>query len=275
MEVIIHIPHPALQEFVINISTVSALLPDGIQEVVTPYPPTPFQSILFYCNNPISMREPGKQDFNGQPDVVLLGSQFSRVSIKVHQQLRAIRVDFYPGAVFRLLGIPMHEMLDRGFDALDFFGAEIREVNEKLKNLEDLDDGKDVVEQFLLKKAETLKEILPFDKALKQLLNHSGNLTVEKTASHACLSLKQFERKCIERIGLPPKTYARILRFSKAYRLHESLPQLSWTAIAHTAGYYDQMHMIRDFRVFAGVNPTAIEQELRHTPLRMQKDLPA
>jgi len=33
------------------------------------------------------------------------------------------------------------------------------------------------------------------------------------------------------------------------------------------------MHMIRDFKVFAGVNPSVIEQQLLATPLRMQKDL--
>ena len=71
-----------------------------------------------------------------------------------------------------------------------------------------------------------------------------------------------------------PKIYARILKFSKAYRMHESCPQLSWTQIAYEAGYYDQMHMIKDFKIFAGVNPSVIEQQLLSTPLRMQKDLP-
>jgi AraC-like DNA-binding protein len=98
-------------------------------------------------------------------------------------------------------------------------------------------------------------------------------MPIEQAASLSCLSMKQFERKCKERIGMNPKMYARILKFSKAYRLHEALPQLSWTKIAYEAGYYDQMHMIKDFKVFAGVNPSVIEQQLLSTPLRMQKDL--
>ncbi len=70
-----------------------------------------------------------------------------------------------------------------------------------------------------------------------------------------------------------PKMYARILKFSKAYRLREAFPQLTWIKIAHESGYFDQMHMIRDFKIFAGVNPSAIEQQLLSTPLRMQKDM--
>ena len=274
MNVRIYIPHPALQEFVINISTVEATLPPGIDEVVTPYPPTPFQSILFYSNNPISMGVAESEKFELQPHIVLLGPQYSKVNIKVHKQLKAIRVDFFPGGMYRLLGLPMNDLFDKGLDARDIFGSEAHVLNEHLQNTFDLETGKSLVEEFLLAKVAGLKEILPFDRAIKLLLRESGNLTVERAASDACLSIKQFERKCLERIGMPPKTYARILRFSKAYRLHESNPQMSWTSIAHASGYFDQMHMIRDFKTFSGVNPSDIKKELQTTPLRMQKDLP-
>jgi AraC-like DNA-binding protein len=259
---------------VINISTVEATLPPGIDEVVTPYPPTPFQSILFYCNNPISMGVAESEKFELQPHIVLLGPQYSKVKIKVHKQLKAIRVDFFPGGMYRLLGLPMNDLFDKGLDARDIFGSEAQVLNEHLQNTFDLETGKSLVEEFLLAKVAGLKEILPFDRAIKLLLRESGNLTVERSASDACLSIKQFERKCLERIGMPPKTYARILRFSKAYRLHESNPQMSWTSIAHASGYFDQMHMIRDFKTFSGVNPSDIKKELQTTPLRMQKDLP-
>lgn len=273
MEVKIYIPHPALQDYILNLSTVDALLPEGIKDVVTPYPPTPFQSLIFYCNNPVSLGRIGKGDFDEQPLIVLIGPQVSRVNVKVYSQLRSIRVDFLPGGIYRMLGIPMNELFDNGFDALHFFGAEMKSINEQLQNISDLEDGKNIVEKFLLQQAKSLKEILPLDYALRILMKSNGNMAVEKVASLSCLSMKQFERKCQERIGMNPKMHARILRFSNAYRMREALPKLSWIKIAHEAGYYDQMHMIRDFKIFAGVNPSVIEQQLLSTPLRMQKDL--
>jgi len=267
-----YIPHPALQEYILGISTVDVILPERINDVVTTYPPTPFQSLIFYCNNPVSMGRIEKGDFDKQPLTVLIGPQFSRVNIKVHRQLSAIRVDFLPGGMYRMLGIPMHELFDGGFDALDFFGSKMRCINEQLQQ-SNLEEGKNIVEKFLLNQVTSLKGILPVDSALRMLLNNNGKMPIEKTAQFSCLSLKQFERKCKERLGMNPKTYARILKFSKAYRLHEARPQLSWTQIAYEAGYYDQMHMIRDFKVFAGVNPSVIEKQLLSTPLRMQKDL--
>lgn len=214
-----------------------------------------------------------ERDFEVQPLIVLVGPQFSRVNVKVHGYIKAIRVDFRPGGLHRVLGIPMTELFDEGFDAVEIFGAQMKRIREQLQNTSDLEAGKIIVEAFLLEQIKRLKNIEPIDHAMCMLLNSNGNMSIEKTASLSCLSLKQFERKCRERIGMNPKMYARILRFSGAYRMHEASPDLSWINIAHAAGYYDQMHMIRDFKIFAGVRPSVIEQQLLSTPLRMQKDL--
>lgn len=273
MNVTMHIPHPALQTYVSNILTVDARLPTGINEVVTPYPPSPFQSLIFYCNDPVSMASANSNDFERQSLIVFNGPQFSRVNIKVHQQLRSIRVDFLPGALYRILGIPMHELADRGFEAPGFFGPEMKCLQERLQHTHDLGEGKNIVETFLLKRLDSFRQELPFDAALRQLLYANGLQSIERTASLACLSLKQFERKCKDSIGMNPKMYSRILKFSKAYRLRETFAELPWIQIAHEAGYFDQMHMIRDFKTFAGVNPSVIEDQLLSTPLRMQKDM--
>lgn len=274
MEVHSYIPHPALQDAVLQISTVKAILPEGCGSVVSPYPPTPFPSLLFYGNNPVSMRRDESHHFTQQAPVMLVGPQYSRVNIRVEERLLAIRVDFLPGGLYRLLGIPLHEFFDGGYDARDIFGPAMKSLNEALQQLSSLEQGKNLVENFLLRQSHTLRSVRPLDQALRLLLDANGNMPVEKTASLSCLSLKQFERKCRDYIGMNPKTYARILRFSKAYRLHEAHPHLSWIKIAYEAGYFDQMHMIRDFKTFAGVNPSLISQELLSTPIRMQKDLP-
>lgn len=78
--------------------------------------------------------------FSLQPLAVLVGPQISRVNVKVHNQISAIRVDFLPGGMFRMLGIPMNELSDGGFDALDFFGAETKTINEQLQHCVNLED---------------------------------------------------------------------------------------------------------------------------------------
>src|SRR5690606_30145002 len=184
-----------------------------------------------------------------------------------------VRVGFHPGGLHRFLGFSMAELMDGHYDAADVMSADIRMVNERLQETVSFDAIHDVIEKFLLKKLPTVKKSLPFDRAMLEMLRLNGNVPIEHIASLACLSMRQFERVSKERIGLSPKLYARLVRFSKAYRLHENSPRMSWTHIAYECGYFDQMHMIRDFKQFAGVAPGIIEKELENTPVRLQASM--
>jgi AraC-like DNA-binding protein len=161
-------------------------------------------------------------------------------------------------------------LYDDAFDGLDLMGTDIRSISQQLQDATSFDEMKTIVENFLLAKLPRLKSKLPFDYAMKELIRNDGNQSIDTIASLSCLSLRQFERKCQERIGLSPKMFSRLARFSKAYRMRESNPTLTWTHIAHAAGYYDQMHFIRDFKQFAGVVPSFLENELAVNPFRMQ-----
>ena len=57
-----------------------------------------------------------------------------------------------------------------------------------------------------------------------------------------------------EQIGLPPKTVARILRFDRAVELL-GRDGADLADVAFECGYYDQAHLNRDFRDFAGKPP--------------------
>jgi len=78
---------------------VEALLPNGIIDVETSYPPTPFQSLFFYCHNLVAMNRNDSGIFDEQRLIVLKGQQYSPVYVKISSQLRAIRVDFSRGYV--------------------------------------------------------------------------------------------------------------------------------------------------------------------------------
>jgi AraC-like DNA-binding protein len=55
---------------------------------------------------------------------------------------------------------------------------------------------------------------------------------------------------------VPPKTLARILRFEHALALLRRDDGARFAEIAERCGYYDQAHMNRDFRAFAGASPS-------------------
>lgn len=265
--------HPLLQDFVQCIMVVHAEVGTDEGPAVYVYPPTPQTSLFFYIDDRIRVKMDSKTEFEIQPRSVFVGQQLTRVALDIGRSHKAVRVGFHPGGLHRLLGISMAAMIDDHFDAGDVFGAGMREVNEKLAAANDFDEMHLVIENFLLQRVRKLKQALPFDKAMLELMHFGGNIPIEKIASLACLSLRQFERISKERVGLPPKLFARLVRFSKAYRLRENFPNWNWTNIAYECGYFDQMHLIRDFKQFAGVAPGIIEKELQASPVRLQAGL--
>jgi AraC-like DNA-binding protein len=55
---------------------------------------------------------------------------------------------------------------------------------------------------------------------------------------------------------MPPKLYCRLQRFQKALAIAAQQQRPGWGILAATCGYFDQAHLIRDFRAFSGISPT-------------------
>ena len=164
----------------------------------------------------------------------------------------------------------MGELLCKdGFDGVELMGNEMNDVHNQLQEAISFAQMKIIVESFLLKHLGKLQQALPIDHVLHLLMKERGLLKIDQLASHACLSIRQFERVFQQRIGLSPKRFSRLVRFSQAWIIKEQQPGISWTDIAYQCGYFDQMHLIRDFREFAGVNPSSIESELLKSQVKI------
>ena len=56
-------------------------------------------------------------------------------------------------------------------------------------------------------------------------------------------------------VGLKPKIVGRVQRLRRVLNCIHAEHRPSWTQVAHDCGYFDQSHMINDFRLQAGITP--------------------
>jgi AraC-like DNA-binding protein len=264
--------HPAISSAVSHIM-ISDIQQDNIfDKHYTPFPPTPQNNINFYPGDPMFTRKAG-QDFARSPDAIIIGPQTTRVDLSMGKHHIIVSVAFHPGGMFRLLRVPMHELMDKPFDATDLLGREITVVNDRLKECKNHWEMKTTVENYLLLKLRP-HPLSPLERSLRMMLHQPPNVkSIDKAASAACLSIRQFERNSKELLGYSPKLFARLIRFSKAYRLKVNHQQQSWSAIAHACGYFDQMHLIRDFKEFTGTNPRLLTAEIKRSAIQVQDDI--
>ena len=67
---------------------------------------------------------------------------------------------------------------------------------------------------------------------------------------------RQIERLFSKYIGLSPKFYSRIIRFSHIFELMRSKDN-SWGDLVYKSGFYDQSHFIKNFKEFTGEDPSS------------------
>jgi AraC-like DNA-binding protein len=92
-------------------------------------------------------------------------------------------------------------------------------------------------------------------RAVARITASEGRMRVDDAVSGLFGSRRQAERAFRAAVGLTPKRLARIVRFQAVFRRLEESPRVTWASLALDCGYYDQAHLIRDFRAFSGVTP--------------------
>jgi len=85
-----------------------------------------------------------------------------------------------------------------------------------------------------------------------------GLASVPEVARQLGISLRQFQRRFVGGIGITPKLFCRMQRFQQVVRAMDDT--VSWTDTAIRSGYYDQAHLIRDFRQFTGTTPGRLSE---------------
>ncbi|RQO69509.1 hypothetical protein DBR43_15645 [Pedobacter sp. KBW06] len=209
----------------------------------------------------------GKPEFFEQgeyvrrPDAVFTGLHTMPTSILMDGNCCIVNVQFKPFGLYSFFNVPQEEMINRCVDAKTFIGSSINLLMERLAEAASAESQNQIIQGYLKERLKASRFLLPVDHALNLMIEQGGNQTIEDTAALSCLSLKQFERVCKLRLGISPKSFGKLVRFSNLYKLREKHPELPWSQLANHCGYFDQMHMIRDFKQFTGGNPKFITRD--------------
>jgi AraC-like DNA-binding protein len=256
-------PHPALKGFVNNIMIHELRVGATETRRTLLIPPLPEHCLFFYTRDRAEAEDFFTKKTEKIPPAIIVGPHSNGHKVVPGRHHLMIKVGFQPGGLYRFLGVPMSEFLCKdSFDAVDLLGNEMNEVTDQLREAVSFSNMKTIIENFLLKHINKLKSTLPIDEVLPLLIKEHGLIKIDRLASQSCLSKRQFEKVFQQRIGLTPKYFSRLVRFARAWTMKEQQPGISWIKIAYECGYFDQMHLIRDFREFAGANPSVIESEL-------------
>ncbi len=187
----------------------------------------------------ISMPHQGKESIliNQNEPIELIGVRFKPYGMASFYGVSM--VDYSPPF---LLHEPQIENWVHGFHAL----WETTNISERII----------MIEKVLLNQ---LKDAVPVDElvlnAVTEIVKKSGNLRISDLLDHLCVSKSNLEKKFQEHIGLSPKILCNILRFNSIIYDQQQYPTPSLTELTYKQGFFDQSHLVHNFRSFTGLPP--------------------
>lgn len=189
---------------------------------------------------------------------------FPRASLRLNGGVVSFAIFLQPVALEELFGVPAHLLVDHSFHACDVLGPDLERTWEVLAQAHTFGERVRLTERFLHQLARDTERTSIAHVAMVTFRGQ-GHLDVEGMAERVALSVRQFERQFEREIGMPPKRFARIARFQGALDSKVATPNRTWLDIAHCVGYYDQMHLVRDFKSLSGITPTQLMAQLGDT----------
>ena len=177
---------------------------------------------------------------------------------------KRIGVQFHPGGAYPFFPFSVKTLTDGIFNLEGIWGKSGRLLTEDIQRpglttLERIER----MEAFLIERLEQFEKNDPaFNRVAQVIRTKQGQVSLEKLARDMGLSLKQLERKFHEKSGIPPKRLCRILRFRYLFEHITAHPTDKWVDTSLTCGYYDQAHLINDFKLFTGMSPAAFIREI-------------
>jgi AraC-like DNA-binding protein len=250
-------PHPSQNEFVRCYRIVHFDFVKAPEPILKAYSPRPEVCLHFFLRERelVQLGNGPKKDYKFP--VVLAGQQTSVINrYLVGKDFITFNIVFHPTALFRLTGISSFELTDKYLDAEQIFSKTIRSILDQLQNAVSYDQMISIADRFINSLiCNARKDAHRLDNVSRLMINAGGKISIDWLAEESCLSPKQFRRKFYERTGVNPKTYLRIIRFTKAVNTKNAYPYRDWTQIAFECGYFDYQHLVKDYKEFT-----------RHTP---------
>jgi len=190
--------------------------------------------------------------------VPLLAGPYSRSFDTDPSPSAVIAIRFRPGAARAFFPIAAHELHNTDIALRQLYPAEADRFLNDVCSATGEHAQLQAVEHYLIRKLAHATPIHPAVRhAVRQLSREGTVQSIRKIQLDTGLSHTRFIQLFREHVGLTPKLFCRVRRFrSVLHRIDQGLP-VHWAVLAADCGYFDQAHLIHDFRAFAELTPLA------------------
>jgi AraC-like DNA-binding protein len=191
------------------------------------------------------------------PTSCLTGLQLRHLVVEAPAtRTRVLGIRLTPAGAYAVLSRPMHALASLTVDMEDVVG---RNAHELVSACHEAADGERSVAAAAAWIESRLERSCRLDPAIAWMLDEirrcRGAVSIKRLQEKSGWSKTRLVSTFSTQVGVSPKQYARVIRFSRALQqIHAASHTLS--EVAADAGYYDQPHMNSEFKELSGFTPT-------------------
>ena len=198
-------------------------------------------------------------DLINQPDIQLWGQTIRPFTFSSFGKHSMLGIRFFAHTAACFFNEPIAQFNDQVIDFKDIGGKEAVLLHSKLMEAKSLDRRIELIEEFLLQKlslsVNKFSRLRLVNSIMHDLSKDDFFENINSAASRYGISSRYLQNIFFNYSGLTPNLFSKIARFQKSLHL-VAAKDLSLTTIAHTCGYFDQSHFIKDFKFFTGSIPS-------------------
>ena len=172
-------------------------------------------------------------------------------------------IRFHPHGAYPILKSPLYEFTDKVIALNSVWGKFTKEIEDRILTAQTNRDRVNIIEEILLKRiySDNYSKDYFVDASVNFIIDHRGLVSIENLSNEIGISRRQLEKKFKSFVGIGPKLFARIIRFQNILKAIDKNRGYDWLSIINKGDYYDQSHLIKDFKAFSGQNPSSYFKE--------------
>lgn len=192
---------------------------------------------------------------NKMPLSLISGLRKSNRLINYSRNAGNLIVLFKEESAAAMIKEPLYELAGQSLSLNDLHGyQDMSDLEDQLAETTNDKQRINLVEQFLFSKLRDYKPDPLVNHSLELIKNQKGIVRIKELADTLCISQDAFEKRFRKVVGSSPKHFAYLIRMKSV--LDNGLTIQSLTETAFNAGYFDQSHFIKDFKLFTGLTPS-------------------
>jgi len=190
---------------------------------------------------------------NDLPTSMISGLRKSGKLVNYAKSSANLMVVFNEAGANAFIKEPLNELYDSSV-SLDNMYKDVSAIEDQLAEAQSNSARIRHIEQYLQSKLYPGEPDQLVLAALEKIHAAKGIIKIKELVQSLYISQDAFEKRFRRVVGVSPKQFSNIIRMK--YIVSNGLTKETLTEVAFNAGYFDQPHFNKDFKLFTGKTPT-------------------